>query len=47
VSEIMSNGARVARNHDRFGSIVEYTMSNGIGVRFSASTNELIGFLGR
>jgi ABC-type amino acid transport substrate-binding protein len=46
ISDIIASGTRVTRNHDRFGSIIDYTLSSGIGARFS-SNFEFITFLGR
>lgn len=47
VSNILSNGVRTQRTHNRFGDIIDYQLSNGIGARFNARTNDFIGFLGR
>jgi len=47
VSRIMSDGVRVARPHNRIGSIVEYTLDSGIGIRFNAEALDFITFLGR
>ncbi|MFD2845244.1 RHS repeat domain-containing protein [Paracoccus cavernae] len=47
ISNFMANGVRDARIHNTMGAIVDYTMPNGLGVRFNANTNEFIGFLGR
>ena len=44
---IMRDGARTEKMTAAFGKVVEYRLPSGLGARFSAATNEFIGFLGR
>jgi hypothetical protein len=47
LQEIMDNGTETVKMTNAFGLVVEYVLPSGIGARFSALTNEFIGFLGR
>jgi len=44
---IMRSGEQVMKVTKAFGEVIEYRLPSGIGARFSAATNEFIGFLGR
>ena len=45
LKHILRNGSRGTRHHARFGKIIEYRLSNGLGARFG-SDRSFIGFLG-
>jgi hypothetical protein len=47
LENIMQDGAMTTKMTRAFGQVIDYTLPSGIGARFSAETNEFIGFLGR
>ncbi|NLF33280.1 MAG: hypothetical protein GX591_20640, partial [Planctomycetes bacterium] len=47
LKNIMRNGAPATKMTKSYGLVVDYRLPNGLGARFSAETNEFIGFLGR
>lgn len=47
LKNIMRNGKVTTKVTKAFGKVKEFKLSNGIGARFNATTNEFIGFLGR
>jgi len=47
VKNIMRTGVRTTKNTTLYGQVVDFKLANGIGIRFSATTNEFLQFLGR
>ena len=47
IEKILATGTRVSKNTKAYGEVIEYRLPSGLGVRFSATDNSLIGFLGR
>jgi len=47
VQNILRNGSMVTKDTKAFGAVIDYTLKNGLGARWSAATGEFIGFLGR
>lgn len=43
----MQNRTMTTKMTKAFGQVIDYTLPSDIGARFSAETNEFIGFLGR
>ena len=47
LKNIMRNGTRTTKPSKAFGKVVDFKLNSGLGARFSATTNNFIGFLGR
>jgi filamentous hemagglutinin len=47
LKNIMRNGIRTVKDTKAFGKVVDFKLPSGLGARFSAVTNQFIGFLGR
>lgn len=47
LENIMQNGAMTTKMTKAFGQVIEYKLPSGLGARFSETTGEFIGLLGR
>ena len=47
VENIVRNGVRNSKNTNAYGKVVDFKLSNGLGVRVAAKDKSFIGFLGR
>jgi hypothetical protein len=44
---MIADGVRRTHSTTDFGSVIDFKLPSGLGVRFSADTGAFIGFLGR
>jgi len=47
LKNIMRNGTQNVHPTKAFGQVIDYKLPSGLGARFSTTTNEFIGWLGR
>ena len=47
LENIMQTGTMTTKSTAAYGDIIQYTLESGLGARFSATTGEFIGFIGR
>jgi len=47
LENIMRTGTMTTKSTAAYGDIIQYTLESGLGARFSATTGEFIGFIGR
>ena len=47
ITEFMKTGTRTVKDTKAFGKVVDFKAPSGLGVRFSATSYDFIGFLGR
>jgi hypothetical protein len=47
LESIVQTGTMTTKSTKAFGEIIQYTLDSGLGARFSATSGEFIGFIGR